>query len=185
MVAELRSVVVVLSAGQEFELSVSGSVLHVVDAAAAVDVMFNDAGPWLALEKGLGLRFSVGFESVRVRSASAQTVRLLVGSADVVDARTTLTPGAVVAVAAGSSFAVAAVVVGTAAVQLLATNVLRRSALVQCVSGDVFVGAGAGVTAANGVRLSAGESLELGSSAAVWAIGSAAARDVRVLEVLS
>lgn len=183
--AELRTITAVLAAGGEAELSVSGSLLHVISAAGAVSVMFDDEGPWLELEKGLGLRLQGGFESVRVKSAAAQTVRLLVGSGDVVDARTTLTAGAVVTVAGGASFAAAAVVVGTSAVQIAAANVLRLRAMVQALSGDVFVGGSNAVTAANGVRLAAGESLELETSAAIWAIGSVAGRDVRVLEVFT
>lgn len=92
--------------------------------------------------------------------------------------------------ARGSKSAPTTVTVGAAAVQVLAANANRKSALfVQLGTGTVYLGRDTTVTTANGIPLQpasgttpGGSLADTTSTDAWWAIGSAGGQDLRVLE---
>jgi hypothetical protein len=78
----------------------------------------------------------------------------------------------------------AAFSVGAAAVQLLSGSVHRTRVIVQNVHAtqDLYLGWDASVTAANGLKLAAGESVEITKPEALFVIGSGAATTGRYFE---
>lgn len=87
----------------------------------------------------------------------------------------------------GADLSTATVTVGTTAVVVSAADAARQSVLIQADSsnsGLIFIGA-SGVTAANGIELSAGQSIEIDeTTAAVYGISDTAGQKVRVLGAL-
>jgi hypothetical protein len=86
---------------------------------------------------------------------------------------------------ADDQFANAAVAVGTSAIAVTASLATRRRIIVQNADNSKSIWLGnASVTAANGIRLSAGSALEieLAASAVLYAIANTASADVRVFE---
>lgn len=85
---------------------------------------------------------------------------------------------------AGTTMAASAVVVGVAAAMAVPARATRQKLTVKNNSpGTVYIGADGTVSAATGFPLGQGEGFTVeGTSAALWAIGSAAGMDMRVLE---
>lgn len=74
------------------------------------------------------------------------------------------------------------IVAGTDPAEIIPDNETRRSVLVQNLSdNDIYVG-GEDVTAATGIRVSAGGSLTLYVTTPVWTVASAPGAEVRYLE---
>jgi len=61
----------------------------------------------------------------------------------------------------------------------------RKTIMIQPLDNTVYLGFSSGVTSSNGIRLSSGQIviLPVGDQTAVWLIGSAAGRNVRIAEV--
>lgn len=183
--AEIKTIELIFSAAGEQAAVVSGELVHVIDAAGPVYVQPDGVGAWVELEKALGIRVREGFGSVRVRSDVAQSVRLMIGSGDVVDARTVLSGGTAVQIEGGDSIAHGAVAVSDVPVQVVPSSLSRVSLLLQCITGPVWIGKDAAVTVNNGIRLDAGQSVTLAARAAVWAVALAAGCEVRYLEEIN
>ncbi|GMU45909.1 MAG: hypothetical protein AMXMBFR26_06910 [Porticoccaceae bacterium] len=183
--AEIRNVSLVFGAAGEQSVAVAGDVLHVVDASGPVFVQLGHLGPWVELEKALGLKVQGGFSGVRVRSDVAQDVRLMIGAGDIIDSRTVLTGGTAVQIAGGDTVGHGSVAVSDVPVQVVAESLTRVSVLIQCICGPVFIGKDAAVTVNDGLRLDAGEALSLSVKAAVWAVAMAVGAQVRFIEELN
>lgn len=183
--SEIKTVPLVFAAAGERAVAIAGDLVHVIDAAGPVFVQVDHRGAWIELEKALGVRVRDGFKGLRVRTDVAQTVRLMVGAGDVVDARTVLSGGTAVQIEGGDSIDHGAVAVGTAPVQVVASSLSRVSLLLQCLVGPVFIGKDNAVTVNNGVRLDAGQSVTLAARAAVWAVSTATSAEVRYLEEIN
>jgi hypothetical protein len=93
-------------------------------------------------------------------------------------------PKQLVVSSGGTSGSNAAVIVGTSAVQVAASNSSRQSVIVQNLgSAAIFVGFSSGVTVANGARILPGESYVCDkTTSAIFAISGTAGQDVRVLQ---
>lgn len=83
----------------------------------------------------------------------------------------------------GTTLTCSAATVGVAAAQLVAANAARQSVtIVNNSVGTVFIGQDATVTTANGLPVTAGQSLVIDkTTAAIWAIGSGAGLNVRLM----
>lgn len=183
--AEVKTVPMVFAAAGEQSAAVAGEFVHVVDATGPVFIQLDHLGAWLELEKALGVRVQGGFSGVRVRSDIPQSVRLMIGVGEVIDARTILSSGAVVQVAGGDSVGYGAVAVGDVAVQVLPQNIARVSAMVWVEYGPVFFGSDNLVTPVNGFRVDSGESITISAKAAIWAVSMTPGNGVRYLEELN
>lgn len=183
--SEIKTVSLEFSAAGDRAVAIAGELVHVIDASGPLFVQLDHLGAWVELEKALGVRVRDGFRGLRVRSDMAQSVRLMIGAGDVIDARTVLTGGTAMQIAGGDTINTGAVAVGAAAVEAVAENIARVAVLVQCASGPVFIGHDNAVTVSNGVRLESGESIKITAKAAIWAVALSAGKDVRFLEEIN
>ena len=140
----------------------------------------------LRMTAGTSLTLVERYETIRVSNATAGTVyaSLILGLGDVQDSELTGN----ITVDLGATLSNAAHVVGVAAAELLATSATRRSIVILNNSaGDIYLGSDATVTTANGLKITAGQTITIDKApqAAVFAIGSGAGLDVRTLSELN
>lgn len=117
--------------------------------------------------------------------AQANTYALLLYTPDVSVFQMDAPPARqLVTTSGGTGLENGALVVGVAAAQLMPANSNRYSLILKNNSaGTVYIGKNAALTVANGFPLGPGDVATIDdTTAAVWAIGSAAALDVRYLE---
>lgn len=171
-----------LQANTPVDIVVAGNFVRILSASADVQVSI-DSREFLTLSQGLSVRPDGGYQRLRVLSATAQQVDIAAGFGSIDDSRLSVT--APVTVARGATLATAAASIGTAAALLLAASATRRSCFIfnNSTTAKLYVGASAAVTAANGwpIPPQGGLSLDQAPGAAVYAIASAAATDVRTL----
>jgi hypothetical protein len=169
-------------AGDDRLWHLSGSYFELIEATGPVDVILTDRngaqrGRMLDAEASFHLK-NTEFETIQLRSASAQQVRFAYGSGE---AGTRRTAGSVNIANKRGGFTQAAANVTNASAQLLAANASRSYLLIQNndASGDIYVTLdGGAATLAKGIKIAAGGSLELADflpTDAVFAIGSIAA----------
>lgn len=168
-----------LTAGTSVSFAVRGNYFRVLNADAPVKISIDDLSIASSINEGIGI--STGdFNELRLLSDVNQTVVFVVAHGRVDDSRLY---GSINAknqgVSAYSAPAVVALAAGVAK-EVLPVKLDRFRAMVQSV-GDIYIGADATVTAANGILLAGNSLLTVDNTAALWAI-SAAAVDVRIVE---
>lgn len=188
----------VLAAGVGVEVTEESDFLRVIESEADdLTIIFYQQGREVARSEGIGAGYferfgGQGFDRVRVTSTAGGLVRFAlrkgaqvgydrpvgsVGISGVVDVSVGNFPAPA---ATGGAFAQAAATVTNASGQLRAANAARRYLLVQNndLSGTIFVTVdGSAATAAHGIKIGPGGSIELQGYAptgAVFAIGSIA-----------
>lgn len=169
------------AAGESRLFALTGQYFEIIDASFPVDVTLSDFyGAQRGLMKSAEASFNLKnteFGVIQITSASAQTIRFAYGTGE---AGTRRAAGAVSIVGQQGAYTQAAATVTSASAQLLAAKADRRYLLIQNkdAAGLLYVNlAGAAATAANGIRIGPGDSLELTSFApigAVFAIGDIA-----------
>lgn len=181
VVRHIKKYRVALAAGGGANLAVAGDVVHCLTATGPFNLFFDGAAP-LELEQAVGIRTPREFSGFRIESATAQTIELLSGFGDVIDARTVLGATSTVGLVGADTFNHGAVSVLVGATLIKAASAARRSLLVQPLGGDIYVG-GAAVTTANGVKVTDGSSYIVEATGAVYGIRAGAANvDTRYLE---
>jgi len=167
---------ITLAAGVSQEFGLSGDYFHVLTAPVNDLYASFDDGVGVPVFQGVGFRRY--YESVRLSSATGQTITVLVGFGSVQDGRSTanvnvtanITPGATLS--DGGDVACGA----TATTQLLAADVNRLYANITNPSTNtvtVRVGT-ATVGAANGTPLEPGQTLPMATTAAIYAYNPSA-----------
>lgn len=173
-----------INAGQRLEFVEANDFFRLLAAQSVVNVEFYRNGAEIAevFEIGAGYaeRVPEGFDKIVIVSAVTQTIQFVTrtGGAEV---RYDTPPNGLVTVTnVNGGFTQAQATVTNASGQLRPSNVARRYLLVQNndASGDIFLRLdGATATAANGIKLAAGQALELSAfvpTGAITAIGSIA-----------
>lgn len=173
-----------INAGQSLEFTEQNDFFRLLFAQSVVNLEFYRAGAEISevFEVGAGYaeRVPEGFDKIVVVSAVTQTIQFVTrnGGAEV---RYDTPPQGLVTIAnTGGAFTHQVSTVTTTSAQLRAANAARRYLLVQNndSSGEIFLRLdGATATAANGIKLSAGQALELSAfvpTGAITAIGSLA-----------
>lgn len=149
-------------------------------------VRMDDSAP-TKFQTGIAFTSPERFNTLEVinNQAATQTIEILIADGPVDDNRLVgqvdISGG--IRLAGNRSADYGAVTVGTAAVQIAPANTARGQILLQNLgSASVFVAPDNAVTAANGIEVSAGGSVNLTLQTAVFAIASAAGQDVRFIE---
>lgn len=182
---------IILGAGETQQLDVVGFYYRIITASAAVSIGTNN-GDMQALAQGIGEETAEQFSRLYIASDSAQTIVLAVANRRVDDSRLSITApvsvsdiSAPVDISVGATIVNAMTSVGTVALQLLAANSARRSVFIfnNSATATLYVGNDATVSSANGwpIQPKSGLVIEKAATAAVWAISSGAATDVRTL----
>lgn len=182
----MQTINLIFTAGQEITHAVAGRYVRLLSASAVVKVA-ADGGSFFDLELGIGVEMARQFSTLRIVSATAQTVMLAVADVRVDDNRLVgnvdITGGLDTREVLPTTLSNAAVTVGTSAVVVAASNINRRSALIVNSGAAVVYVGGLGVTTANGIPVPAlGGAIDLSATAAIYAISGSAGNDVRVLQ---
>lgn len=183
-------------AGGDTKRLPGGNFLRLLTAENAVKVEYIRAGTILEAETADGVRAGYGgfppksdsqkraFDEVRITSASAQTVELLIlqGSADYQRAVGTVSVTRSAAIVTTTDVVMAA----GARTPILAANTARRRALITNLAAGVAtlrIGDAVNVGATRGIPLAPGETITIDSTAAIsgWNPGGAA-QNVAVME---
>lgn len=165
-----------------WNLQVGGDFLRLISSPDVVDVKFFRNGAEVhsavGMDSGFWVKPAGGFDRVDVTSATAQTVKIMVGTGEggydqlPIDQAVTVTN-------------TAAVSVGTSATALVAQKMTRRGLrFTNDGTVDVYIG-GAGVTVAGGaVKIAPGRTwIENDAAPAAWyGVASIAAQSVRIQE---
>lgn len=174
-----------LAANEEIQLDISGSYLACLENTGAFKIRV-DNGPMSTFQRGLKIESNGGPWGrffLRDVSGAANTITLATGTGGFSDSRVNFVGGVLdVAQVLGDALAAAAVTVGTAATLLAAADDERKSLTLRNQGAtDLFIGP-AGVTAADGFPVAAGEAFTLDrSTAAVYGIRASGSYDVRTL----
>lgn len=168
-----------LTAGQEVSFSIVGNYFRILEGGGDVVVRFPDLGIATTLKAGIGIQLD-RFDEVTILSESNQKIVFAAAVGRVDDSRLTGTISA--SLVGGSSYSAPSVIALAAGVskEILAQDLTRLKATMQP-ENDIYLGASAAVTTANGIKLLTDNTVETDNSAAVWAI-CAVASNVRVLE---
>lgn len=159
------------------DFALSGQFFKVVSASGAVALRFFYAdGSELETElyQGLGIKHPKRFVSFVASSVESQEVVIFASDAELTDDRSETSLAGAATLISGSASLAANVVQ-----EIVPARLGRRSLLIQ-VDGVLYIG-GANLDATNGVKIDAGESAELKTQAAIYAL-SASVQDVRILE---
>ena len=181
--AGLRNYTLLLAAGQEMTISVPDSnIVNCYDGVAPFTIKPDGNDP-VELQKGVGMTFESRFNSLTIAntSAASQTVKLYVGAGEIRDNRLVAQGGISVSGSPVATLIVAAVT-GTAALIEPQNSNRVQVMIVNTGAALCYIGLTAGVTAANGLPLSAGASLNLTCQSAIYAISNGTNTELRVLE---
>jgi hypothetical protein len=175
--------------GQERRI-VGGNFIKVKSSTVETRIIAeNKAGQTIAdigMSNGTWVNLPERFETVRIENDTAGTVSvaLTIGTGQVDDSELTGT----ITASKGTTLDNAGHTVGTSAALLLAANAARRSVIInnEDAGNAIYIGSDATVTAATGLKVSAGQSLSLtnAAGAAIYAIGAAAGLTVKTLAEL-
>jgi len=169
----------------EREIFARARYVRVLDATGDVFIKADDASE-VKRVKGQALNLETGFSKITIRSAIAQTVRVVLASLPQDDASTSVnaTVSATVAPANTLDAGGDVNILATSSALLSAGDVTRMALIVSNPASNtaaVRVG-GAGVGAASGVAIEPGESITLATTAAVYGYNtSSGAQSVQVL----
>lgn len=199
----MKTYKIVIGAAETQVLKVSGWHFRILAAEAPVDVKLTYSGnaesTAVAVDQGFWSSPTRGFDQVEITSATAQTLKICVAQTesgyDAIASSVTIAGGVTLN---GGSIAVseqqyttlahsAALNVGTTATPVVAAKAGRGGLRVFNASVNTIYLGGAGVTAANAaIRLDPfGYMDETQAASAAWyAVASAAASELRVMEVL-
>lgn len=164
--------------------AVIGDFIRIDSATVTLKVILEDEdGVMVAdllMTQGRSVALPVDFSNVRVSNPSggATTATLEIGRGNISDNELTGT----ITASRGATLSNAAHTVGVAAAELLAADSTRRSIVIQNLSAsDIYLGNDSGVLTTNGLKVGPTQSLTVDKApeAAIFAIGSAAALDVR------
>lgn len=168
-----RDFTIVFAGADTREIGLSARYVHIMRAPTASVFVKLDDGDELERVTGEGIFVGTGFKNLKVRSAVAQTVRVMVADEPQVTGGGTGASGGsptIVSELPSSAIATpAANVIATGAALAIAANASRRRLTISSLStntGSVFVqanGAGAG----RGIELQPGMSVEIKTTAAV------------------
>lgn len=165
-----------LGAGEEINPALNGDYIACTQAGDSFTLQPEDQDA-TEFEAMWALRTPELFKRVRIYSAVAQTIKLMVGRGEFKDRR------ASGQLAGASANNYGAVTVGTSAVLIAAADLERRSILIQNLgAAAIFVGSDNSVTTANGIKVPAGGSYTADNTTTVYAISGAAGQDVRYSE---
>lgn len=183
-----------IDAGKTWQLQTGGNYFRLVDCPDQVDVKFFKASMEVAsavqMDTGFWLKPTGGFDRVEIKSATAQTVKIMVIDGDGgydhfnVDITSSLANLRIEQASAVNDLA--AVVVGVAVTQLVAADATRKALrFTNAGTVDVYLG-GAGVTVAGGaIKIKAGETwIEDQAAPAAWyGISGSAAQSIKIQEL--
>lgn len=182
----LRSYTVVLAAGAARTLDVVGDYFLVISSTQTEFNVAFDNGPHIAFQQGFSGKVSNDgepYEAVTIHNpnGSSLTVVLALGFGELWDNKATIS-GSVAVKAGGDAFTEQAVSVGTSAVELLAANTNRTSAVIRAGSSDLTLGPTSGVTALTPATIPAGASMTIAHTGAVYGIRAAGTANAGVYE---
>ena len=174
---------VVLKAGIDNQVTVQGRYFRILSGSGRVRINASN-GKQSDIITGIGVDIG-GFEWFRLRSATDQTVTVLVSDLPTTDSRLTgdVDINGLLSVVnlGGSSFAADVVTMtGDAAIEVLPNNSSRLSGNLQP-SVDMYIGPDNSVTAENGLLVGAGSTLTIENTGPLFAY-SVEAGTVRKLE---
>lgn len=201
----MEIITVPVAANDNKVIHTAGEYFEIIDSVDPVDVVLyepNSGAQSSALQAVSGIYMRVPFNTINIKSATAQTLRILVaekeggtrrqsGSVVVTNAPHVVVdslPAVSISDAKNGAFTNAAASVGTASGQLLAAKANRRYLLVQNNSDTATIYVrldGVAATNTTGVKLGPGASMEISNwapTAAITAISDTAATPVVVVE---
>ncbi|MBF0383395.1 MAG: hypothetical protein HQL69_20440 [Magnetococcales bacterium] len=163
-----------LQAGVTQVINVVGNLFHLRSASEAIRISFDiSSSSALSLGAGAKVKIDGGFKKVYLTSVSTIDIVANIGSGDIEDAAESS--------GAASALANTAVTVGTGATLLKAANTGRKYLEVQPKTAPIFIG-DSGVTTANGLEVSVGQTYTIYVTSAVYGISATAGVDCRVME---
>jgi len=164
-----------LAIGEEINIGSDATFIACLDATADFKIGF-DGGPKTTFKKGLTYHPPIEVRSVQIEnnSGSANTVTLGLGKGDIRDSRLVLS-GGVATQPAATSFTDGGAIsaLATANTLLLASNAARKEALIYNNGGAAIYVRGDATAAPGGVKLAAGGTLVLETTAAIYAYNAA------------
>lgn len=173
-----------------------GRVWYIKSASAALTIRAEKLGTgarvWSFINVGAGFKFkaedgSEGWDYLRITSATAQTIEIVIGDDDV-DVANAVSVTGIASTQENPTAALATparVAVGTAEQLVIAANLSRRKLTLQAPTTNtdsVNIGPTGQVSAIRGLELAPGESLEFVTTAAVYGWAVSGSQDVQVLE---
>lgn len=169
-----------LVAGESSFLSIAGDFVGVLSATDDFNCELLGSDTNTDLFAGLSIKPEKPYHGMMLESKTSQTIRLVCGFGSMQDSRLVLA-GSDLSVDLQGSNTISHGVVSVADVATLIVSSLdRKSVLIQALDNDIYVG-GSGVTVANGLKVSMGNSLEIKTKAAVYGVCSSGTCDVRYL----
>lgn len=170
---------IILTAGNFEMFGIEGDFLYLINAPSSVRVSFENTGLNKDVEMMEGMTIKPGkYTSLRIFSAVNQTVKILAGFGDVNHNRIS---GSINVVQQVSNSINNYAVNCNASMEIVPRNLNRKKVTIIPTNGDIFIGDD-GVTTNNGMPIIAGSPCEIETSAAIYAIPSGAAVDIRVIE---
>ena len=170
---------ITIPANGSYRLLVEGMFFKITACTGAVNVI-SDFGRLEAIQFGQGLeKTAFSYLLINDASGASNTVTVLVGDQNFIDAQTGNFAVTANKAPQSSSFVNVNATVTTASAQLLAANAARQYLLIQNKdpSGILYITFGAAATVANGLQISPGGAFELAgtvSTQLINAIGSIA-----------
>lgn len=182
----MRRFKLTLIAGENSQVPIMGDYFRVISGLGEFEIQ-PDTGSLLAgLQSGMAYTAKKTFKTLTITSKVTQKVEIMAGLGRIDDNRSSIS-GVVDISSKGEMISSAAHTVGTIVTNLAVFDLSRRSLIILNNSdGDIFIGDNS-VTTANGLKITAGQTITIdkAAAAAVSAVGSAAGLDVRTFSELN
>lgn len=185
----MRTVSVTLAAGESKPFNLLGNYFQLLETVAGVDVSFVRHASIFSTAENMEFGFfskpSGGFDGLEIKSATAQTIKFVVGFGDGGYNRTT---GSVSIIGQQASFAQSLNTVGAVSAPLVAARATRKTLLIQNrhATESIYLALdGTSATVAGGVQIAPDSVLVLdviNPSGAINAIANAANNSIVVVE---